>query len=203
MAIRREIEGRLRGLSANRGLSRYGERARAIGTCLLLAITVFANSPAGSEGLDENQVKAAYLFNFARYVERPQSAFDSQSSSIEIGVVGGGTVSKLLKKTVIGKKVGNRPLRVLDFASPSEGRDSHILFVPGDADGSDLKQIVDDLEGTHAFVVADADGFARKGGIANFIVSDQRVRFAINESAAKRAGLKVSSKLLRLAELVD
>ena len=54
-----------------------------------------------------------------------------------------------------------------------------------------------------ARVVADADGFARKGGIANFIVSDQRVRFAINESAAKRAGLKVSSKLLRLAELVD
>lgn len=203
MAIRRDFEGRLHGLSAHRGLSRCGARARVLGTCLLFALTVFASSPAGSEGLDENQVKAAYLFNFARYVEWPRSAFDSKSSSIEIGVVGGGTIFHLLKKTVVGKKVGNRTLRVLDFASPSEGRDSHILFVPGDADGSDLKQIVDDLEGTHAFVVADADGFAKKGGIANFIVSDQRVKFAINERAAKRAGLKVSSKLLRLAELVD
>lgn len=59
------------------------------------------------------------------------------------------------------------------------------------------------MEGTHVFVVADAAKFAERGGIANFIVSDSRVKFAINKRAAKNAGLKVSSKLLRLAELVD
>jgi len=108
-----------------------------------------------------------------------------------------------LKKTVIGKTVGNRSLRVIDLESSSQGRKSHILFVGGDRSTAELERTIDNLKGTHVFVVAEADGFAKRGGIANFIVADSRVRFAINKNAAKKAGLKVSSKLLRLAELVD
>lgn len=157
----------------------------------------------GSAGLDENQLKAAYLFNFARYVEWPSDAHTSPTSALKIGVIGGGTVSELLRKTVEGKTVGTRALQVIDFSSPSDARNSHILFVPGKRSADEIRKTISQLKGTHVFVVADASDFAKHGGIANFIVAESRVRFAINKGAADEAGLKVSSKLLRLAELVD
>lgn len=177
---------------------------RAIASGLVSIISLLSiTAPAGSETLDENQLKAAYLYNFARYVEWPDSAHASSNSALEIGVVGSSAIAALLKKTVVGKRVGGRSLRVVDFNSPSEGRRSHILFVAGEHSAAELRQTIEDLMGAHAFVVAEAAGFAKRGGIANFIVADNRVRFAINENAAKKAGLKVSSKLLRLAELVE
>lgn len=169
---------------------------------MILLVGLFGGQ-ASSEGLNENQLKAAYLYNFARYVEWPEAAHESKRSSIEIGVVGGGPVLDLLKKTVVGKTVGDRTLRAVDVNSHNDGRTSHILFIPGDPSAAEQRQVVEDLKGTHVFVVGDGPDFAKRGGIANFIVSDSRVKFAINKGAAKRAGLKVSSKLLRLAELVE
>jgi hypothetical protein len=160
-------------------------------------------APAAAGSLDETQLKAAYLYNFARYVEWPDSAHATSSSALEIGVVGNARVTELLKKTVVGKTVGDRSLRIVNFRSSSEGRKSHILFVAGERSADELNQTIANLKGTHVFVVSDSPGFAKRGGIANFIVADSRVRFAINKGAAKTAGLKVSSKLLRLAELVD
>ena len=206
MAIRMDDVGResqrLDRLRAPR-LALVARLCTALGTVSLILVAGLFGVEASSEGLDENQLKAAYLYNFARYVEWPSSAHESKGSSLEIGVVGGGPVSDLLKKTVVGKKVGDRQLRVVDVLSPKDARNSHILFIPGDSSAADQKQVVEDLKGTHVFVVGDSDNFAKRGGIANFIVSDSRVKFAINKTAATRAGLKVSSKLLRLAELVE
>lgn len=176
-------------------------RAIALGAIALCSLLQVTQASAGS--LDENQLKAAYLYNFARYVEWPKDAHASSDSALEIGVVGSTAVSDLLKKTVKGKTIGDRNLKVVRFDSAVDAKTSHILFVAGDRSADELKAAIKGLAGTHVFVVADADGFAKDGGIANFIISDSRVKFAINENAAKKAGLKVSSKLLRLAELVD
>ncbi|MCP5044085.1 MAG: YfiR family protein [bacterium] len=178
-------------------------RAAATVTGLALLICIAVPGPVASESLNEDQIKAAYLYNFARYVEWPGAAHSSSDSALQIGVVGGGAVSELLRKTVAGKKVGSRSLRIVDFETPDEGRGSHILFIADEYSGSVLDGAIDQLAGTHVFVVADDEDFAKKGGVANFFISDSRVRFAINKKAAKNAGLKVSSKLLRLAELVD
>lgn len=185
-----------------RALTRPNTATRVAG-CIATLVFLAVSTAVGAAGLDENQLKAAYLFNFARYVEWPSTAHTSPTSALEIGVVGGGTVSDLLKKTVLGKKVRNRTLRVVNFKSSADARKSHILFVPGSLSAEELRRIIADLKGTHVFVVADSAKFAQFGGIANFIVAESRVRFAINENAAKSAGLKVSSKLLRLAELVE
>lgn len=204
MVVRETGGGRWGGLSLRRDSSRWKRATRAVAGCLLAILcVVLLAAPAGSGSLDENQLKAAYLYNFARYVEWPDSAHATASSALEIGVVGDGPVSELLKKTVIGKRVGERSLRVVNFKSSSQGRKSHILFVAGQHSGAELERTIANLKGTHVFVVAEAAGFAKRGGIANFIVADSRVRFAINQKAAEKAGLKVSSKLLRLAELVD
>lgn len=201
MAIREAGGGRWGERPLYRVFSRW-KRAVAGGLVGIISLLSIAG-PAGSETLDENQLKAAYLYNFARYVEWPDSAHASPNSALEIGVVGSGAILALLKKTVVGKRVGERSLRVVGFKSPSEGRRSHILFVAGKHSAAELQQTIKDLKGTHVFVVAEASGFAKRGGIANFIVADNRVRFAINKNAANEAGLKVSSKLLRLAELVE
>ena len=186
-----------------RAITRLNRATRLIAGCVAAVVGFACSTPVEAAGLDENQVKAAYLFNFARYVEWPSTAHTSSTSALEIGVVGGGVVSDLLKKTVAGKTVRARSLQVVNFQSPADARSSHILFVPGDLSSEELLQILDQLKGTHVFVVADAAGFAQHGGIANFIVAGSRVRFAINKNAAEEAGLKVSSKLLRLAELVE
>ncbi len=162
-----------------------------------------ATSVAFAESLNADQLKAAYLFNFARYVEWPGDAHFSKTSALKIGVVGSKAVSNLLRKTVKGKLVGARELEVIDFDAAAGGRDAHILFVAGDLSRGEIEETLLELDGTTVFVVADDESFARKGGTANFFMADQRVRFAINKDAAKQAGLKVSSKLLRLAELVD
>ncbi len=173
--------------------------ALALGLVSGIALARVANA----EKLNADQLKAAYLYNFARYVEWPGDAHASGDSPVKIGVVGSSAVSSLLKKTVEGKSVGSRKLEVVELDAAAEGRDSHILFVAGELSADDLESTVSELSGTPVFVIADDENFARKGGVANFFVADQRVRFAINKGAAEKSRLKVSSKLLRLAELVD
>lgn len=191
----------VRWAKAHRAVAGVSLRAFALGSIALFSL--LASTQAASGSLDANQLKAAYLYNFARYVEWPKTAHASSDSALEIGVVGNTAISDLLEKTVKGKTIGDRNLRVVRFDSALDAKSSHILFVAGDRSEKELKAAIEGLAGTHVFVVADADGFAKDGGIANFIISDSRVKFAINKNAANRAGLKVSSKLLRLAELVD
>jgi hypothetical protein len=107
---------------------------RSSAACLIalsLLLLGLVTTQAFAEGLDENQLKAAYLFNFARYVEWPKESHDSKGSSLEIGVVGGGAVSELLLKTVSGKKVGNRQLHGVDVRSHTDARSSHIFLSQG------------------------------------------------------------------------
>ncbi len=208
MAIRAVWGGRWGDFSLRRDMSRRGKLSRVFSACLALAVcfsssTLSAVASAGSPTLNEDQLKAAYLYNFARYVRWPDTAHESSGSALEIGVVGGGAVSELLKKTVVGKKIEGRDLRVVDLSSPVGGRRVHILFIAGERDLEELEQVIADLIGTPVFAVSDVSGFAERGGIANFIAAKNRVRFVINKSAAKKAGLKVSSKLLRLADLVE
>lgn len=198
------------GLSSNRVIAcsttrRWGQFVSRLSCAFRLGAALAASLAMGAsaESLNADQLKAAYLFNFARYVEWPSEAHDSPKSSLRIGVVGSSAVSALLKKTVKGKSVGPRNLEVSELDAPAQGREHHILFVAGTLSPDEREDVLAELDGTPVFVVADDDSFAKRGGIANFFVADQRVRFAINKSAAERAGLKVSSKLLRLAELVE
>ncbi|MDP6977053.1 MAG: YfiR family protein [Myxococcota bacterium] len=190
--------------SRTRGWRRAAVAALAVFVAgSLVGVGASSTGVAFADSLNADQLKAAYLFNFARYVEWPGDAHVSKTSALRIGVVGSEAVSDLLRKTVKGKSVGSRRLEVMDFEAASEGRETHILFVAGDLSSGDIDATLQELGGTSTFVVADDESFAKKGGTANFFMADQRVRFAINKAAVKQAGLKVSSKLLRLAELVD
>jgi len=149
----------------------------------------------------EDQIKAAFLFNFARYVEWPESAFAGPDAAVKICLAGSDKFASVVSLTVSGKSVENRPVEVDALPGLSGVSGCHILYV-GEGIDSAPAEVASSVSGSSVFTVADCEGFATGGGIANFIRADNKVRFEINPSAAKKAGLKVSSRLLRLAKVV-
>jgi hypothetical protein len=162
-------------------------------------ITILAPRMAFAESAD--QVKAAFLFNFARYVEWPESAFTSAEAPIRICLIGGESFTEVLTSAVSGRTVGARPVAVAPLASLDGAADCHLLFFAEDAVAQGAT-VAERLGSLAIFTISDRGGFALEGGVANFVLVDQKIRFEINPKAARRAGLKISSSLLRLAKIV-
>jgi hypothetical protein len=179
------------------GSSRTGRRTLLAG--LVTGLLSSLSSLASAES--EAQVKAAFLFNFARYVEWPPAAFGSETAEIRLCVIGESDFQQVVSESVSGRSVGQRPVAVEKVEDLDAAEACHLLFL-----GAGVvwpPSVVADRLGGHAvFTISDQPGFAADGGVANFILVDQKIRFEINPSAARRAGLKISSSLLRLAKLV-
>jgi hypothetical protein len=153
------------------------------------------------------RVKAAFMYNFGKFVEWPATAFASNNAPLVIGVLGGDPFHGDCERIVANKSINGHPVIVRHISHPdSVGQASgypdmkscHILFIS--ASGSDnMPDILDALKGASVLTVTDnLDHFATSGVIINFVMENQSVRFEINDNAARRAGLKISSKLLML-----
>ena len=166
----------------------------------LVGLITLAAAP-NAHAQSEDQIKAAFLFNFARYVEWPADALSESDASIRICMIGSESFASVVSKIVSGKKVSERSVEVTTTTDLSAADQCHILYVGTDA-GITAADVASSVAGRSVFTVADQPNFATKGGIANFIRTDNKVRFEINPDTAKAAGLKVSSRLLRLAKVV-
>jgi hypothetical protein len=167
---------------------------------LAFAISLLSNAPALAQS--EDQVKAAFLFNFARYVEWPDRAFADEASPVRICTIGADDFGSVVSAVVEGKSVGMRAVSVEPVSDVASAEGCHILYA-GTASDVSPDEVVSGLAGASVFTIADTAGFAEKGGIANFFRADNKVRFEINPTAARGAGLKISSRLLRLARVVE
>ena len=148
----------------------------------------------------EYEVKAAFIHNFAKFIEWPAEVFKNQTVSIHIGILGDGPINEPLMN-LNGKEVQQRTLKVSRIENINHVNSFHIIFVnPSQKKWS--RSILASLRGTGILTIGDIPGFARQCGAINFYLEKSRVRFEINVSAAEREGLKVSSKLLRLARIV-
>jgi YfiR/HmsC-like len=145
----------------------------------------------------EYQIKAAFLFNFAKFVEWPASAFSETNSPIVIGILGDNPFGNDLVKTVRDKTLNNRPLVIKEFHSSLEATNCHMLFI-STSEKARLPQILEALRGVSVLTVSEMDRFKEAGGMINFVREGNKIRFQINEAAAKSAGLKISSKLLNV-----
>jgi hypothetical protein len=154
-----------------------------------------------SEETSGYKVKTAFLFNFAKFIEWPASSFAAPDSPFAICVLGQDPFGSILTDTLQGKMIGTRPLAVRRLKDKSEGRSCQIVFVSS-SESAHLAAIVETLRGGNVLLVGESTGFATSGGTIEFTLEDDRVRFAINTDAADRSGLKFSSKLLALAQLV-
>jgi hypothetical protein len=146
----------------------------------------------------EYQIKAAFLFNFARFVEWPKAAFPNPGDPLLIGVLGDNPFQDQLEKTILNKKIDDHPLVTKQFHSVADATNCHILFI-STSEKPRLPQIIKTLEGRNVLTVSEMDRFNETGGMINFTLEAGRVRFRINNDAATSAGLKISSKLLTLA----
>ncbi len=149
----------------------------------------------------EYQVKAAFLFNFLKFVEWPgDPAVDPQAKWV-IGIVGDSPVSNQLSWLFAGKNVMGRDVQVKQFQAADNLRACNILFI-GASERKRLPSILASLHGLSVLTVADMDHFIESGGMVQFVEEDSHVRLAIDVAATSRAHLKVSSKLLALARTV-
>lgn len=184
--------------SAKSGLKRWPGIWRVMPVLLLLGVM---ESSAQAVTSPEYQVKAVFLFNFAQFVAWPSEAFPQTQTPLVIGVLGDDPFGTYLDETVRGERVNNRPMVVQRYRRLEEVRTCHVLFI-SESETSRLEQSLSRLKGRHILTVGEADGFALVGGVIQFVTEKNKIRLKINLEAAKAAGLTISSKLLRPAEIV-
>ena len=150
----------------------------------------------------EYQIKAAFLFNFAKFVEWPNEAEADSTVPITIGLIGQDPFGKNLDQLVAHKAIKGRKLVIKRFRRVSDLEYCHILFI-SQSEKSRMANILARIRDFNILTVGEASWFAEQGGIINLVSRNNKVRFQINLEASYRAGLKISSRLLRLAEIVS
>lgn len=169
-------------------------------TMLLLFSLVFAvPSPCRAQTQPtEYQIKAAFIYNFARFVDWPPQAFATANAPMVIGVLGENPFGDNLQQAINGKVVNGHPLQFRQFDSLSDALKCHVLFI-SQSEKKHLSKIIAKLKAAPILTIGETDGFIDAGGMIHLVLIQQKVRFQINNEAAKNAGLTMSSKLLSLA----
>jgi hypothetical protein len=146
----------------------------------------------------EHSIKAAYLYNFAAYVQWPQAALAEPDASLVIGVFGDEFVADELEAMTRGRPVGGRRMEVKRVAAGSSLAGLHMLFIGGEP--ADMPRLISDARAHSVLVVTELRDALDSGSVINFRLIDDRVRFEISLDAADESGLIISSRLLAVAE---
>jgi YfiR/HmsC-like len=170
-----------------------------IATLISLVESGLANSAV--ETSPEYQVKAVFLFNFAQFVEWPPQSFEDAAAPFVIGVLGTDPFGSALEGAVRGERINGRSIIIERYRSVTEIRHCQILFISR-SEAAHTAEIGAALAGHSILTVSDIDDPAQRGVMIRFVAENNRIRLRINADAAKAAGLSISSKLLRPAELV-
>ena len=176
-------------------------RPRPIRLGLILCAAYLGAAVAPAQNADEYQVKAAFLYNFAKFVEWPEGAFKTPTDPIIICVLGRSPFGSLLEQSVKGKQIEGRALVIRQISEPREASGCHLLFVTA-SEKKRSPAILELLKSASVLTVGETSNFAAAGGVINFKLEDGKVGLEINVCSAERARLKISSKLLSLAKII-
>jgi len=204
MMKRRAIQvTRQRGRSGLWGRVR-GDAVRFAGGFLaaMILVSVGGMAAEGQAGkAPEHQVKTLFLCNFLQFVTWPTNAFASDDAPLVIGVLGDDPFGPTLDQSAENRTVQNRKLIVKRYKELSEIKGCHLLFVTA-SETRRLKEVAAIAEKSHVLTVGDTAHFARRGGVINLTLEENKVRFEINPDAANRAGLRISAQLLKLGKVL-
>lgn len=187
-----------------------GADLRVRGCALLVlvsAVLLSSGTLKGQVELPEPHLKALFLYNFAKFVDWPTNAFPQADSALVIGIVGDNPFENYLERTVEKKKINEHPLVVKQFKSLAEARVAaesralHMLFI-GRSPPERISAVLDALKEYSVLTVSDTDSFFEAGTMINFVRVEDKVGFVINNGAARKVNLGISSKLLSLAKRV-
>ena len=167
----------------------------------LLAVVLCASTAQGQPQASEVSLKSAFLYKFVHYAEWPADALGGAEDPISLCVLDHDEIAQVLEDAVRGRTSHDRPVVVRNLAKSGDAAGCHLLFV-GFSERSQIDRVLTSVADAPTLTVGDAEGFSRRGGIINFTRSGSRLGFEINRGAARRAGLALSSQLLKLSKLV-
>jgi hypothetical protein len=150
----------------------------------------------------EYLIKAGFIYNFANLVQWPSTAFAQPDSPIVIGILGEDPFGTVLDRVLAGKKVNGRAFLVKRLKAATDLKECQIVFVSS----SELAHLADAIhlvKGMPILTIGEIPGFAKRGGMINLFLEDNKVHFEVNVEAAKEADLTISSRLLALARIVQ
>jgi hypothetical protein len=168
---------------------------------LLVAAGLHAPPHLSAAGPTEYEVKAAFIYNFAKYVQWPSSAADS-TGPVVIAVIGKDPFGSILDDVMSGQTVGRRTIVIRRFQRIDDVAACNILFISS-SERPNVQRIFDVLRHAPVLTIGDMDRFAEQGGMINLFAENNRIRFEMNLDAMQRVGLKAGSQLYRLARIVN
>jgi hypothetical protein len=179
-----------------------GTRRLLSGCVLLLAICSGFATQTWGQTIEDTQVKAAYLYNFAKFVEWPVGIFPDRDSPLVICAIGDDRTSDVLERAVLGKKVSGHPVEIRRPLSSAEFKLCHILFV-GFSAKQRIVETLSALQGSSVLTVGQDRQFIPLGGMINLTLDHSTIGLEINPEASQAVGLKISSRLLVVARTVN
>ncbi len=173
--------------------------------CLLLVLSIlsvgWSVGDTFAEPRTEYKVKAAFLYHFVQFTEWPTHTFPEVNSRIRVCVYGENVFEGFLEKTLESRSVKGRQFDVIQDVTAGEIQHCHLVFVNRNVDLTP-KAVQRTLEESRALLVGESEAFLDSGGMIQFYQAGTKIRFAINPDALERNGIRLSSKLLRLAKIV-
>lgn len=171
--------------------------------CLVLVLLSVLGGPALAQDaqVSEADVKAAFLFNFTKFVEWPAEAFPKDDSPVSVGVYGDEEFTTTLRTLLADKKAHGRSFTVRRLSNPADAKSCEILFFR-EAETKKMGTVYESIKKLPILTVGESDDFLDQGGMFNLFFEDKQLRFEVNPATAENAKLTVSSKLLRLAKRI-
>jgi YfiR/HmsC-like len=166
---------------------------------LVLAATPFLR--AQSSKPTDYDVKAAYLYNFGHFVEWPVNVTTAKNESFTVCVLGQDPFGPVLDAALVGETIAGKRVAAKRISTPQESGNCQILFMASAEEGR-IKQIMETLNKQAVLTVSDMPRFSQRGGMIQFVLEGNRVRFEVNLTAVQQAGLSLSSDLLKVAAAV-
>jgi len=171
---------------------------------LICGFFLVAPSPVTAQNEDDNEyrLKLAFIYNFAQFTQWPPEAFRNPAAPLMVCVVGQNPFHGEIEQSLRGRTVGDHPLEIKGLKSDDTFKGCQMLFVRASERRME-PTILAALRGSSTLTVGEAKGFAESGGVINFVLEENRLRFEVNLDAATRSRVKISSKVLALARIVS
>ena len=170
-----------------------------VAAAVLAVLAAVLPGEARAQQTIEVEVKAAFLYNFTKFVAWPQPG--APTEPFRLCVVSDDALRRSLERTIEGESLNGRPLQSIVPRTAEEARACQLLFVSR-ADGDREEQLLAAVRDLPVLTISDTTDFARRGGGIEFVLENNRLRFDVNVPGAERAGIKVSSRLLKVARRV-
>jgi hypothetical protein len=176
----------------------WGKAWPALAFIVALVLLLGANSGRAATA-SESEVKAAFLYNFTKFVEWPAEAFASTNMPIRLVVFGDDDFAMQLRSLLSDKKAHGRSFEVRTITNPQEAKNCQIVFVAS-SENRRVPQVLEATRKAPVLTVGESDQFIELGGMINLFFEDAQPAFEVNPEPAQKVKLQISSKLLRLAK---